>query len=459
MSEKYTEAEICMVLDTYMYFNYYDAPDGASIKTIIDDMPKDMINAHPDEYAVLKDAVNSPQIANLKVRYQAKQMGYNSGTNAVTFINDDTSKVYIAYRGTYDGEWYDNGQGLIKEQTAQQKQAVEYFDEVVERLNIDDSTELYATGHSKAGNKVQYITMDSKYADRITATYSIDGQGHSEAAIKRWQNRYTKEEYDSRVSKIYAINGENDFISVLGNSVVLASHVSYIATPVDKMNIAKYHDITGMFYKMALVDDGEYEGGYTGRRNSYVLKRGSFADAIAKLSESVMDMDLTKREHSANTLMQLVENVNGGRKAGLNGEKATFFDIRAFSKEGIPIILGSLFFTAEGNSFLRQLAFEDGFAETVDSDCIVDVNYLSLEALAEELRGTCNDMSQTLNELGAVGASLPLYFDGYSYRRPHIENSVVKLMCEKTKMLRMAHIEYDIATLYEQFDNMEFEFV
>ena len=454
MSEKYTEAEVCMVLDTYMYFNYYDAPDGIRLKDVINSMSQEMIDTHPNEYAVLKDAVNSPQLGDLRIRYQAQQLGYNSGTNAVTFVNKDFDKVYVAYRGTYDGEWYDNGQGLIKEQTAQQREAVKYFDEVVEHLNIDDTTELYTTGHSKAGNKVQYVTMDSKYSDKITATYSVDGQGHSEAAINRWKNAYTKEEYDKRVGKIYAINGENDFISVLGNSIVLASHVSYVATPVDKFNIAKYHDITGMFYKPG---DGKNPATYTGKRNSYVLKRGTFANTIAKLSESVMKMNPGKREHSANTLMQLVESVNGGLKTGLNGEKASILDFASFYQEGIPIILSNIFLTSEGNSFLKDIVFNDGFADTVDCDCIVDVNYLSLRALAEEMDNTSKSMGRILAELGTMGAAVPLYFDGYSYRRPHIENSVVKLMNEKNKLRRISQVECEISRLYEEFDNMVFE--
>ena len=54
---------------------------------------------------------------------------------------------------------------------------------------------------------VQYITMESENSDVITATYSIDGQGHSPKAIKKWKEKLGEEEYQKRVSKLYGING------------------------------------------------------------------------------------------------------------------------------------------------------------------------------------------------------------------------------------------------------------
>ena len=67
------------------------------------------------------------------------------------------------------------------------------------------------TGHSKGGNKAQYITINSKYRDLIKYCFSFDGQGFSPEAVKIFKYRF--DDYDESVKKIYGFNGENDFVN------------------------------------------------------------------------------------------------------------------------------------------------------------------------------------------------------------------------------------------------------
>ena len=57
----------------------------------------------------------------------------------------------------------DNSEGLIGlvNETQQQKQAMEYFDYIVEKTTIIKNIEITITGHSKGGNKAQYTTTNS----------------------------------------------------------------------------------------------------------------------------------------------------------------------------------------------------------------------------------------------------------------------------------------------------------
>ena len=455
MKEEYTREEISMILDTYMYTNYMEANDGETLKTIIENMPAniDVTGDYKEEYAILSDAVQNPQIGNLRIRCQSRKMGYNEGTNAVTFISEDGKDAYVVFRGTHDGEWLDNGDGLVLEETTQQREAVRYYDEVVEILKPDKKTNLTITGHSKGGNKAQYVTMDSQYGGLINRCYSIDGQGHSDAAINKWKTRYSESEYNARVEKIYAVNGQNDFVSVLGNSIILAGHTAYIATPADKTDFAAYHDITHMFAHQTVDENGTTDYEYSSERNGYVLKRGELGDYVSVLSSEVMEMPETFREGSTTTLMQVAEAVGGDRKIGLNGEYMTLSDLKKFELTGVPVIAYSLLATPQGAGFLDTLINKDGFSLPISDFNTVDVDYEALDMSAANLKEACNKINALLALTEATGLSIPLYVDGIGYKRAMIENSIIKLKVIEMKLSKLAAIQADIASLYRKFDN------
>ena len=93
---------------------------------------------HYGEYAVLKEAVENEAVGNLIVCCQSFNMGYDTGTMASTFQNADNGNIYVVYRGTGDGEWPDNGIGMTSAATTQQKQALSYFEEVVETMELGE---------------------------------------------------------------------------------------------------------------------------------------------------------------------------------------------------------------------------------------------------------------------------------------------------------------------------------
>ena len=458
MKDKVTEANICMILDTFMYTDYSFAKEGDTLEKIIDEMPEyvDVSGAYKEEYEILKDASENPKIGNLRISNMARRMGYNDGTNAVTFVNDKDNKVYVVYRGTADGEWLDNGNGMTKSVTNQQKEATRYFDEVVQNLELDGSQAVYISGHSKGGNKVQFVTMDSENSDYITACYSVDGQGQSEKAIKTWKSRYSEEEYEKRTSKIYGINGQNDFISVLGNCIIPLGNISYIKTPCETTNIAGCHDITMMYAKEEIGENGEVTYKYTGDRNDYVFEKGKLGDWANKLSDELMKIPSMLRDGCAASMMQLVEIVNGNRMTGLLNEHATLQDIREFKDIGIPVIIGSILGSHEGLELIKGFIKDDGLINDIKVSGSLDVNYTELRNEAERLENLAKNMDQYLLEIEMAGSVIPLLFDGYSFRKPHIDNSVCKLKYEQLKIRKIAALQEQIAKLYEKFDNMDF---
>jgi len=131
-------------------------------------------------------------------------------TNASIQYGDD---LIIIYKGTGGPlEWRDNGEGGYSNitDTAQQKKALEYFDSQIydEKGNIMVSGNIYVTGHSKGGNKAQYVGV--LRGELINHVYSFDGQGFGQAFLIKY-----KDLIEENRSKITSISNEYDFVNIL----------------------------------------------------------------------------------------------------------------------------------------------------------------------------------------------------------------------------------------------------
>ncbi len=451
-----TETEICMILDTYMYFDYQYAKDSEPLSKIIEGMEAhpEVITSHPNEYEILSRAVKHKEIGDLKIVCQSSDMGFDSGTNAAGFVSKDNKTVYIAFRGTADGEWYDNGDGMTAQKTTQQKSAVSYFEKAAEKLQLGPKQHVVLTGHSKGGNKVQYITMETPMADVIDRTYSIDGQGHSDAALKRWNNMYTKEEFDSRVSKIYAVNGQNDFVSVLGLGLVLKEHISYVETPAGAMDFVTYHDITGMFKKTNVEEDGAIRTEHSCRKNPNVLIRGKLSECVAALSANIMSLPQDERAGSALTLMQSIEFLNGGMRTGVNGETIGEDDIKTFVKCGVPAITKTIFGKDEGIDFVKGALTRNGYAPDMPATGVsIRVDYAAMEQLAQKMMHTSVSLHELTDDMINAVLHVPLIIDGVVYKQGKMLESIEKLRTYADQMKKLAAIQLGAANIYRSADS------
>lgn len=454
MNGNVSEAEVTMVLDTYMYLNYEYAEDGQTLRELVEEMPSliDVEEEYFNEYSVVSKASRNPQIGELQICCQARDMGYNEGTNAVTFTSPDQSKVYVIYRGTADGEWMDNGLGMTESITGQQQQAVDYFDEVVQKLEISDEQEVYLGAHSKGGNKIQFVTMESSNADKIDACYSVDGQGHSDAAIKRWKEMYTPEEYKSRVEKIYAINGQNDFVSVLGYQIIPAANVCFVETPAGLTDFAGYHDITRMFATRSVDENGKETLAFKGTKNKNVLNRGELGNYVADMSEGIMSLPGRVREGSAATMMQLVEIVNKGKMTGLNKEHMTALDFAKFFNSGLPLIIQTLVVDPEGKELVKTMFNKEAFSMKTSELSDLEVDYEALRYSSVKLKSISEKIDEIINKISEIAITIPLIFDGMVYSRPHMEQSLVELGIIRMKYARLAAVQEKVAEIYGAFD-------
>ncbi|WP_347713862.1 Mbeg1-like protein [uncultured Parvimonas sp.] len=126
----------------------------------------------------------------------------------VTFLYQDN--LIIVYKGTAgDFEWKDNVEGTYNiSDTKQQRMALSYFDEIVEKFK--DVKKVYVSGHSKGGNKSQYIGVLRGNMSKLERVYSFDGQGFNSIFLKK----YNKEIENNR-HKIFNICNEYDYVNIL----------------------------------------------------------------------------------------------------------------------------------------------------------------------------------------------------------------------------------------------------
>lgn len=446
-----------MILDTYMYLDYKEAREGLTVNEILKELEE-----HPDyggggihqgEYTVLKEAATNPEIGEMVLYCQSNHMGFDSGTAACTFKSPKENSYYVVYRGTGDGEWPDNGIGMTSTATMQQERALSYFEEVVEALELGEQDHLVVTGHSKGGNKAQFVTMETRYGELIDVCYSVDGQGFSEKAIERWQEKYGEEEYEKRREKLYGIHGENDYVSVLGNPVIPENHIRYVKTPVEKSNFAGYHDIKYMF--AALVYDKaakSYVTAFGGRKNSDVKGRGELGSYAAALSAQVMELKAEQRDGCAGVVMQMMEAFGGEKKKGLNGERLTLSDLKDFTFQGIPLIAGSFLEKEEGKRLLQAIrhkeSFSGGLSGTIrllTDDAILQRQAQNVEALSESLKKLTEKIRETAD-------GIPLYMKGHDGIYHSIKLSAIELDKRNRDLLRIAEFVGSAAQKYRKWN-------
>lgn len=146
-----------------------------------------------------------------------------SGMRAACFIYDDDT-AYVVFRGTSTiKEWEDNGQGAYEYDTKQQIYALNY-------INKLDYENIIVSGHSKGGNKAQYVTVK---CPKIKKCVSINGQGFSNEFIEKYNKEIRRNK-----EKIVAINSKYDYVNCLFNTI--AGEIHYLKTDF-QINPLYYH--------------------------------------------------------------------------------------------------------------------------------------------------------------------------------------------------------------------------
>lgn len=361
------EARASIILNTFMYVDKcIRSSQPITLKSIAEQISMDGLE--DSQKAALEMVRRSfadnrnPDVGELElVSFSEHDRARYKGACGAVFRSSDGSKVYVVYRGTGTGRWYDNGDGLSNTSSEYQNVALRYFNDVLDTLDLSGDVKLVVTGHSKGGNLSQFVTLRSGYGDKVRYCISFDGQGFSPEFL-RSIDYYNAN--NSRVkglcNKMYSVCGDNDYVNVLGNKVIPKPNTVYIRTNTASTDIFGAHTIVPEYYKD--VNERYCDYLFDFRRNVFndqVSQQRELARCSQELSRNAMNLPHDKREDMCRTLMTLSEQFIGGSNSpkGLNGEKATLEESVGFLTNLYEIIvpLTSYVGTRQGEDMLFDL--------------------------------------------------------------------------------------------------------
>lgn len=313
--ETRTKAESQALFCIYSYL-FVNAPpnNGDTFSSALAHLRKVQLTEHEkQQLEMIENSVLATPILSL---YTVGDYVISDGLNVCTFISP-SDEVSIVFRGTGKDEWTDNGEGLsgipqrntyftydrsgditsavtvIDYSTTRQAEALNWFNMTAAMNSWTENTHITVSGHSKGGNKAQYITINS---DIIRKCFSFDGQGFSPEAVDYTKNKLGKK-FDSRQSKIKSLSAYNDFVSVLGEQMCKSDSIYLFDAPAGAWNPIAYH------YPEAILDENG------------TLREERMQGDISRFIESVSD-DLEAlppylRKHAVLTVTGITERLLG----------------------------------------------------------------------------------------------------------------------------------------------------
>lgn len=242
--EEAREAALCCL---FLYLAHKITPkDCNCLRTAVTMLEYSMKNDDSHQWSstdagrlyILKNAVEAdPVLGSFTIKDLTLS---DTGLTACIFVKPN-GDIIAAYKGTGSGEWIDNGEGLsgIPEENTyisygsdgkpagyrmihndyasdQQAEALNWFNKTAAVNGWNENNRIVLAGHSKGGNKAQFVTIHSGLAD---ICWSFNGQGFSPEAINAMEKQYG-EDFQKRRQKLYSISADNDFVNVLGKRLV-----------------------------------------------------------------------------------------------------------------------------------------------------------------------------------------------------------------------------------------------
>ena len=375
-------AELLALLNTYLYLDYQNEElNSGSIAEALEVM-KEIKKFQPgedlyEEYTLLVQAVEKREgFGEIVLSNQSYVMGYAKESNekigldddptrdflsACTFTDPESGEAYVVYRGTDAGRWTDNGLGMVDASTNAQETALAYFDEVATQFTPEDT--VFVTGHSKGGNNAQFVMLFSENNGLIDTCVSMDGEGFSQAALDRLEEKYPGG-YDHLLERMYGVHGENDPVNHFGFAVIPKENTFYVRTEVEPLNFAGFHDIKYYFARL----DAEGNTSYVPEMNTLGVDRGPVSDYFAVVSRQIMSLKPMELERSGRVIMTCLEKAfseggayipEGSSQAEVDRLLMNLRDVISTVANGAPEVLHSLYVTKEG------LALQNYYAKAV----------------------------------------------------------------------------------------------
>ena len=324
------------------------------IKADIDILRK--VHLVPNEFSVfLLNALKVNIIKNIKensIRVMediARAIGNKVAPDFGKTDYSTTEKI----NGIFDGE-------LKKYTSPMQEEALDYMESLKKSGVFEKYDNVYVTGHSKGGNEATLVTM--VYSDVIDRCISGDGQGFSPEFVRYMKKTLGPEEFAKIQDKMYGFHANNDYVNVLGVSVIKVENRIYFVPEIKQESII---DLLWNHLPTAMIDVK------TGKI-AQVSEQGAFGKFIAKVSEKLMKINQKDREDASITGMSFLQYLYVGEwvtsvnpNGWINfGETAMdMADVVESFGNGITIlgnIIGETLTEKEGEDLVRYIVDEFG---------------------------------------------------------------------------------------------------
>ena len=293
-SEPRTLGDILDFIDTYKEEIEDSFRYSAAYNFQDDDERTIAINTFIQMFSVFKKAVSNTELEDIifkdsswNVKYENEEFA-NYCTNGAVF--ESATEVYVVFEGTIDAEWLDNGEGLSQDKSDQQENALAYFNLVAQENGWTETDTVIVSGHSKGGNKAQYITLYAEDADIIDYCISVNGQGFSNLEEEEHYTKHSKQQRQEAIDKMYSLCGEYDYVHGLGNVIIPDERTIIIDLDNDKFYeniVAVGHCMPWFFYR-----DGEFHGDL-----NPIGEESSLSGLVTEASNRVMELSDSELEY------------------------------------------------------------------------------------------------------------------------------------------------------------------
>ncbi len=177
------------------------------------------------------------------------------GCNNVLLHDPATNEAVVLFQGTGSDEWKDNFTAGSEVSSTAQEESLSWY----QSLDLDSYDSVTVTGHSKGGNKAQYITIMDNSVDRCI---SFDGQGFSDEFVEAYGDQIARNQ-----GKVENHIKDYDYVNLLLNSV--GKQTFYEGTAID--------DVIANHYPASML---EFDA-----KGKYQMKQTSRPEEMAAVDE------------------------------------------------------------------------------------------------------------------------------------------------------------------------------
>ena len=359
------------LINAFMYYDGMVFKNDESLGDNIEEMrtktPKEwskMLKKHPGTMSVKKaeqvvDAImKDPQLRDLKVIDCTRKEPYYTGAVNACFVDEKNKQVLFDFRGTNREEWMDNAEGFLKESSPMQEDALRFVESTLKKKGfLEAGYDIDVTGHSKGGNKAQYVTIKSPY---VRECHSFDGQGFSKEFMEA-----NKTEIAERAKKITSHAAHLDYVHCLGQQVAGKNEWYDTNRPaglfslsrIKLANVAFAHSPGACFH---FDKSGEV-------RMNATKDQSEFSGKVHDISVKMMDASKEKQEIYFNSVMASIQ-MTHTFKPLYNGKLPDLETIRkeiAKQKVNLDETLG----------FMQQNGFDENKIIPLAQSRVADVTY------------------------------------------------------------------------------------